>query len=228
LKPIRSRIASFSVGTQGFFFFPSEISFADKMSNLATSRYGKYQMAPTSAVVEGAGSEKFSSKALFSVVLGVPALLTVAAGLHYSWYFLLLAVLGLPTFAAFQYVTAFYLQPIRKQTGLAGKPIEYYMKMKGSSVQGYKGNSKIPMETFFETYFNGDIDINMDMLELLENRYDWAAFVFTMGQAKFFLSQWVPETLWHSRKQDEDQVRDHYDRGDDFYNWFCKYLRFRI
>lgn len=40
-------------------------------------------------------------------------------------------------------------------------------------------------------------------------------------QAAFFVSQWLPETLWHSRKQDETQVRDHYDRGDDFYGWFC-------
>jgi hypothetical protein len=67
------------------------------------------------------------------------------------------------------------------------------------------------------------------MLELLEARYDWASFTFTLSQAKFFISQWVPETLWHSRKQDEDQVREHYDRGDDFYNWFCKcclYLTF--
>ena len=80
------------------------------------------------------------------------------------------------------------------------------------------------METWFEAYFDQKIDIKGDMLETLERRYDWARFVFTLNQAKFFLTQWVPETLWHSRKQDEDQVRDHYDRGDDFYNAFCKVL----
>jgi cyclopropane fatty-acyl-phospholipid synthase-like methyltransferase len=41
-----------------------------------------------------------------------------------------------------------------------------------------------------------------------------------MGQFIFFLTQWIPETLVHSKKQDEDQVRDHYDRGDDFYAAF--------
>lgn len=79
------------------------------------------------------------------------------------------------------------------------------------------------METWFEAYFDQKIDIKGDMLDALERRYDWARFVFTLSQAKFFLTQWVPETLWHSRKQDEDQVRDHYDRGDDFYNAFCKF-----
>jgi len=84
----------------------------------------------------------------------------------------------------------------------------------------YTGKTKIPMETWFEAYFDGKLDINGDMLEILEHRFDWAKFVFTLSQAKFFLTQWVPETLWHSRKQDEDQVRDHYDRGDDFYASF--------
>ena len=55
----------------------------------------------------------------------------------------------------------------------------------------------------------------------MEARHDWANFWFTLNQAKFLVTQWVPETLWHSKKQDEDQVRDHYDRGDDFYEAFC-------
>ncbi|ODV69073.1 S-adenosyl-L-methionine-dependent methyltransferase [Hyphopichia burtonii NRRL Y-1933] len=30
----------------------------------------------------------------------------------------------------------------------------------------------------------------------------------------------IPEVILHSKSQDEEQVRDHYDRGDDFYTWF--------
>ena len=30
----------------------------------------------------------------------------------------------------------------------------------------------------------------------------------------------IPEVLIHSKAQDEEQVRDHYDRGNDFYAWF--------
>jgi hypothetical protein len=97
------------------------------------------------------------------------------------------------------------------------------LTIKNTSRLNYTGKTKIPIEEFFEAYFDGDIDLKGDMLETLEARYDWACFVFTLSQAKFFLTQWVPETVWHSRKQDEEQVREHYDRGDDFYNWFCKH-----
>lgn len=30
----------------------------------------------------------------------------------------------------------------------------------------------------------------------------------------------IPDVILHTAHQDEDQVRDHYDRGDDFYGWF--------
>ena len=30
----------------------------------------------------------------------------------------------------------------------------------------------------------------------------------------------IPEVIIHSQAQDEEQVRDHYDRGNDFYSWF--------
>jgi len=34
------------------------------------------------------------------------------------------------------------------------------------------------------------------------------------------LTGFIPEVIMHTRSQDEEQVRDHYDRGDDFYGWF--------
>ncbi|CAG8538402.1 4193_t:CDS:2, partial [Paraglomus brasilianum] len=103
---------------------------------------------------------------------------------------------------------------------LPGKNIEEYIIIKDSTLAGYRGRNKIPMEVFFENYFDGKIDLKGDALEALEARYDWASFGFSMGQFKFFLTQWVPETLWHSRQQDKDQIRDTYDRGDDFYAAF--------
>ncbi|KAL2911113.1 hypothetical protein HK105_209432 [Polyrhizophydium stewartii] len=37
-----------------------------------------------------------------------------------------------------------------------------------------------------------------------------------------FAAQVLPDpiALWHSHKQDENQAHDHYDRGEDYYNWF--------
>ncbi|KAI9017412.1 S-adenosyl-L-methionine-dependent methyltransferase [Gaertneriomyces semiglobifer] len=157
---------------------------------------------------------------LIGAVLGVPLLVNFMIGAPLVWYLVLLPILGLPVFAGYNVLYAKVAPAVRPQKGLPGKNLEEYMTIKKSELAGYKGRSKIPIETFFENYFDGHIDIKEDMLELLEVRHDWASFTWTMGQVKFFLTQWIPETLWHSKKQDEDQVRDHYDRGDDFYEAF--------
>lgn len=182
----------------------------------------KEQIAPAPYPVEGVGSATFSVRNMVLTIALVPALVQYSLGLGFWSYIPLALILAIPSFAAFQIVSSKINEPIRRQKGLPGKPLEHYLTINNADKYNYSGSQKIPIETFFEAYFDGDIDINADMLETLEARYDWAAFVFTFSQAKFFLSQWVPETLWHSRKQDETQVRDHYDRGDDFYNWFCK------
>ncbi len=58
------------------------------------------------------------------------------------------------------------------------------------------------------------------MLELLEWRHDWAAFVMTMELMKYVFKNLIPDVVFHSAGQDEEQVTDHYDRGDDFHEWF--------
>jgi sphingolipid C9-methyltransferase len=37
---------------------------------------------------------------------------------------------------------------------------------------------------------------------------------------KYVLFTLIPEVVVHSSNQDEEQVREHYDRGDDFYGWY--------
>lgn len=54
----------------------------------------------------------------------------------------------------------------------------------------------------------------------MEYRHDWAAFTMTPELFKYVFTVLVPEVVMHSKSQDEEQVRDHYDRGDDFYEWF--------
>lgn len=180
------------------------------------------QIAKSPYIVEGVGFETFSSRAMYAVIGLVPLVVQLTLGLAWYGYFPLLLVLVVPTFAAFHIVSSKLNAPIRVQKNLPNKPIESYMTIKNKEKLPFRNMEKIPIETFFEAYFDEQIDLKGDMLETLEARYDWASFVFTISQIKFFISQWVPETLWHSRKQDEDQVREHYDRGDDFYGWFCK------
>jgi cyclopropane fatty-acyl-phospholipid synthase-like methyltransferase len=58
------------------------------------------------------------------------------------------------------------------------------------------------------------------MLDLLEHRHFWASFNFNPQTLQFLLKNFVPEVTFHSKSQDETQVRDHYDRGNDFYEAF--------
>lgn len=100
-------------------------------------------------------------------------------------------------------------------------PIEHYLTFHREQDKArYRGKSKVPLETFHEMYFDGHVDFNGDALQVMEYRHDWASFRFTLSLFKFFLTGMLPEVIMHTRSQDEEQVRDHYDRGDDFYGWF--------
>jgi hypothetical protein len=181
----------------------------------------KTQLAPAPFPVEGSGSQHFSNFKMYATIAVMPLMFNLALGFGLWYYPAFLLIFAFPSFCVFHLYTSLTLAPTRPQKNLPGRNMQDYFEMKHSSVKKYSNRRKIPMETFFEAYFDDKIDLKDDMLQTLEARYDWATFSFTISQATFFLTQWVPETLWHSKKQDQDQVRDHYDRGDDFYNWFC-------
>jgi cyclopropane fatty-acyl-phospholipid synthase-like methyltransferase len=103
---------------------------------------------------------------------------------------------------------------------LPKRGINHYIEFRDPVLKAKYSNKKMPIEEIIEAYFDEKLDFKMDVLEAMEHRYDFATFRFTTTQLKFFLTQWIPETLWHSRKQDEDQVKEHYDRGNDFYASF--------
>lgn len=51
-----------------------------------------------------------------------------------------------------------------------------------------------------------------DVLDIMEQRHDWAKFNFTLEMFKYVFTVLIPDVITHSRDQDEVQVRDHYDR----------------
>ncbi|RUP44742.1 hypothetical protein BC936DRAFT_149063 [Jimgerdemannia flammicorona] len=170
---------------------------------------------------EGAGNQTFDNRILYSAVAGIPFVITVALRWNLWLYPVVALVTALPILATTLYYSSKYAPRYNNKVNLPEHPIEEYITIRDPVLKSlYNGRNKIPMETFFEAYFDDKIDLNGDALHILESRHDWAAFQFTLGQFQFFLTQWIPETLWHSKKQDEDQVREHYDRGDDFYEWF--------
>lgn len=173
--------------------------------------------------VEGFGNYNFSNLGLVGFCVALPWLALRVLGLYSPFAHLVLFLITcVPGFAAYNYMWNFYLHYTRPyndaKAPLPGRDIEYYMDIKDPELKArFHHRNRIPMELFFEGYIAGKIDIKGDVLECFEARYDFTKFEFCLGQAKFLFGQWIPEVLWHSRKQDEDQVQGHYDRGDDFY-----------
>jgi sphingolipid C9-methyltransferase len=137
---------------------------------------------------------------------------------------------------AFWFLSATFSPRKNEKARFPGKPIEHYLTFKTPELkEKYFGKAKIPMETFHEAYFRGEIDFNGDCLEVMEYRHDWAQMRLTWSNYWYFLTGMLPEVIMHTKSQgksrlwqlisrltviDEEQVRDHYDRGDDFYAWF--------
>jgi 2-polyprenyl-3-methyl-5-hydroxy-6-metoxy-1,4-benzoquinol methylase len=170
---------------------------------------------------EGPGTRSFDNRLLFFLLLAIPYYLKTKLG-GGKWTFLFFAALtAIPILVSFWSVVSSLASRLNDKAKFPGRGVEYYLRFHDPShVEKYKGNNKIPMETFHEMYFAGQVSFRGDALEALEFRHDWASFRFTYSLFKFFLFGMIPEVLVHSRSQDEEQVRDHYDRGDDFYGWF--------
>lgn len=151
---------------------------------------------------DGSGSESFSNILLFSILGGVPWYLSskVGGGLKTTIFFALFTTL--PLLAAF-WITASTISPRKNEKArLPGRPIEHYLTFKKPEDKvKYSGKTKIPMETFQEMYFDGDVEFNGDALEVLEYRHDWANWRFTYSLIKFFLTGMIPEVIMHTRSQ---------------------------
>jgi cyclopropane fatty-acyl-phospholipid synthase-like methyltransferase len=88
-----------------------------------------------------------------------------------------------------------------------------------SKLAAQYASRKVPMTTLYEAYLNGQVDIP-DMDAFLDSRNELVNYTLTRHHVEFLFSRLIPDVAIHSRKQDERQVRDHYDRGDDFFEAF--------
>jgi hypothetical protein len=151
---------------------------------------------------DSAGSDSFSNILLFSVLGGVPLWLSwkVGGGLKTAIFFALFT--SLPLLGSFWLVVSSMSPRKNEKAKYPGRPVEHYLTFKKQSDQAkYHGKNKIPMETFHEMYFDGDVDIKGDCLEVLEYRHDWASFRFTISLIKYFLFSMMPEVIMHTRSQ---------------------------
>ena len=170
---------------------------------------------------EGISSRSFDNRLLIFLLLAVPYYLKYKIG-GGKWTFIFFAILTtIPILVIFWTAVSSLGTRLNDKAKFPNRGVEYYLQFKDASdSEKYVGTNKIPMETFHEMYFAGKVSFRGDALEAMEFRHDWASFRFTLSLFKYFLFGMIPEVLVHSRSQDEEQVRDHYDRGDDFYGWF--------
>ena len=81
-------------------------------------------------------------------------------------------------------------------------------------------HGKIPMETLYEAYFSGALDIKGDIFDFMRGRGEFVKYKLTAGHLKWVVTNFIPEVAIHSKTQDQRIVRSHYDRGNDFFGWF--------
>ncbi|KAF8559484.1 hypothetical protein OG21DRAFT_1480825 [Imleria badia] len=105
---------------------------------------------------------------------------------------------------------------------LLSKEIEYITINDLQRKALYHGREKIPMQVFHDAYFDDVFNCRLacDVLDIMEQRHVWARMVFTPSSSIPSSHSFLPQLAVHAQSQDEEQVRDHCDRGDDFYEWF--------
>lgn len=179
------------------------------------------------AVLPAEGNGSFNNVHLALLIFFTPAvllrLIPFVKPRWFGWtsYLFLVALCGVPVAIAYWTVMSMYGPRINEKVKLPNRPIEHYLTIKDEALRRrYNGHQKIPMEVFYEAYFDGKIEVNGSMLDVLEYRWDWASMHFTPNLFKYVLFKMLPDVLLHSSRQDEEQIRDNYDRGNDFHEWF--------
>jgi cyclopropane fatty-acyl-phospholipid synthase-like methyltransferase len=81
-------------------------------------------------------------------------------------------------------------------------------------------NRPIPISVLYEAYFDEDLDIVGDISEFLRKRNQFVKYSLTPAHFRWAVTNFIPEVAIHSKLQDKRIVREHYDRGNDFFGWF--------
>ncbi|EDO39046.1 predicted protein [Nematostella vectensis] len=161
--------------------------------------------------------KKVSYTTLISLLVGVPGVVQYISGLPWWVYPVTFLLCLLPTFGAFMII---FNRICVGELGTKCNVMSKYVKFNDPSLEKSYSNRKIPIYVLYESYADGKLDFKMEPLQALEHRNEFTTYELGYYHLKFFLCNFVPELLSHSRTQDCEQVRDHYDRGNDFYEAF--------
>jgi hypothetical protein len=205
-------------------------------SSVRVTNYPAIKNAPLVGLAEGNGS--FNNYHLAALVVVVPyilkSFLPIVKYGGFKTYLFMFLLTGAPTAVGYWAFNSIYGARRNEKVALPGKDIEEYITINDPELKKvYKGKEKMPMQLFHDSYFDGKVDFNGtsvqchiyrmgtdfsfpissgDVLEILEQRHDWAKMSFTLELFKYVFTVFIPEVVVHSQSQDEEQVRGHYDR----------------
>ncbi|KAL2817616.1 S-adenosyl-L-methionine-dependent methyltransferase [Aspergillus granulosus] len=170
---------------------------------------------------DGPGNESFSNYVLGGVLVGIPGFLTYKLGGGVKTFVFLFLLSVLPLLVAFWTYASTFSPRTNEKVKLPGRPVEHYITFKREEHRAkWHGTNKVPLQTFAEMYLDGLVEFNGDILEILEYRHDWATFAFTWDLFKFIVGTFFVDVIFHTKAQDEEQIRPNYDSGNDHYAWF--------
>jgi cyclopropane fatty-acyl-phospholipid synthase-like methyltransferase len=95
-----------------------------------------------------------------------------------------------------------------------------YVTFKNARLAARYADRPIPISTLYEAYFDGEVDIPGDLHAFLRNRNLFVKYTLTWRHLQWAFTNFLPEVTIHSKEQDRRIVREHYDRGNDFFGWF--------
>lgn len=99
--------------------------------------------------------------------------------------------------------------------------IHDFVTFSDSSLSRSWAGKKVPMSDVYEAYIESKLDIPADKWNAFwDTRSETMSFRITESHLKWAVTNFFPEVLIHSKKQDKRVVGDNYNRGNDFYGWF--------
>ncbi|KAF6827487.1 cyclopropane-fatty-acyl-phospholipid synthase [Colletotrichum plurivorum] len=171
---------------------------------------------------DGPGHDTFSHRLLASLLFLAPAIATWKVGGGYLTFVLFFVILQVPIAVAFWFVASRISPPVCEKVRTPGRPVEEYLEFRNErDRKKYWGRHKIPMERFAEMYVGGEVEVQGDLLEVLEVRYDWACWKFTWGFFRvvvFGVGRMIMRRFSSGVK--EGHVKKETELGSEFYSWF--------
>ena len=123
---------------------------------------------PTFAA-DGASFREFSNARMLMLMVLAPIALTFLLSLSLLYLPLVMLLTAFPVFAIYNMFVVASLSHVGSHV-LPNKPRSHYLEFLTDDLKRFN-TEKIPIETWFEAYFDLKLNVNLDMLEMLEARY---------------------------------------------------------